>query len=140
MVQHKTFGPAQTIFGLAEGPGITITKSVIRIHFWSLFKKKVLRFYVFVFNFPLSIGMIFLSCTSFWCYLPFKAKSSNWIKYYMLKVIPHLTPNSVLLKSSSGTKLSVKSFLFSIDHRGARKMNFFYYRGCVNLNIKVTPI
>ena len=33
----------------------------------------------------------------------------------------------------------VKSSVFSDDHRGARKMNLFYYRGCVNHNLKVAP-
>ena len=34
----------------------------------------------------------------------------------------------------------VKSFIFFIDHRGARKMNLFYYRGFLNHNVKVLPI
>jgi len=34
----------------------------------------------------------------------------------------------------------LKLFLFSNDHRGARKMNLFYYRGGVNHNIKVPPM
>ena len=36
--------------------------------------------------------------------------------------------------------LLLKSYLFSNDHRSARKMNLFYSRGCVNHNIKVPPI
>ena len=42
--------------------------------------------------------------------------------------------------NDQGMYLLLKSFLFSIDHRGARKMNLFYYRGFVNHNIKVPPI
>ena len=34
----------------------------------------------------------------------------------------------------------LKSFLFSIDHRGARKMILFYYRGFMNHNIEVPSI
>ena len=34
----------------------------------------------------------------------------------------------------------LKLFLFSNDHRGARKMNLFYHRGGVNHNIKVPPM
>ena len=37
-------------------------------------------------------------------------------------------------------KIVVKSFLFSIDHRGAQKMNLFYYRGLVNHKVKVPPM
>ena len=40
----------------------------------------------------------------------------------------------------SFTMKIIRSFLFSIDQRGARKMNLFFYRGFVNHNIKVPPI
>ena len=36
--------------------------------------------------------------------------------------------------------IMIKAFLFSNDHRGAGKMNLFYYRGCVNHNVKVPPM
>ena len=59
---------------------------------------------------------------------------------YVAWQLPDKLPTLFLIKSLLCSKFEVKSFLFSNDHRGARKMNLFYYRGCVNHNIKVPPI
>ena len=44
-----------------------------------------------------------------------------------------------LLNPKQPLHFLLKSSLFSEGHRGARKMNLFYNRGCENHNLKVPP-
>ena len=60
----------------------------------------------------------------------------NRVKQLHLVFWVNLFHHSVFVKITLDL---LKSSLFSKGHRGARKMNLFYYRGCENHDFKVPP-